>query len=426
MRIEWIEVENFKGFEKQRFEFDEHFTLIVGENGSGKTSAVEAIRLVLSGWVNAAKNKPTAIPASVIRQLGRAAGGAFLIEPQLPLRISGSVWHCVDSLRFEVLADTTDQDELYQGPGDLFRRAFKGPASSVLNTCEAGARPAPLVAYFPAARLFGRGEGPDYNRLLGGKPTRLDGYEDWDQPSDAVTRFEEWLGRWQMIGEEDQLEPGVLRATREAIVGAMPGIAGLRFSPKRGGVVVESSHGELCEIGNLSDGQRCTLSMIADIARRAALLNPHLDNPAKSTTGVVVIDEIDLHLHPRWQRRIMEDLRRVFPKIQFIATTHSPIIISAAKDAKIIRLDADGSREIPQGYGMDVNWVVDVVQGAESQATEVVQLISKIEDLIEDARMEEARHLIPELEKLQKGPSPDSVRLDAEIDNLIALANAED
>ena len=157
------------------------------------------------------------------------------------------------------------------------------------------------------------------------------------------------------------------------------------------------------------------------------MLNPGLGlKAATETPGVVLIDEIDLHLHPRWQRSIMADLRRVFPKIQFIATTHSPIIISAAKDAKIIQLDADGSHEVPQAYGMDVNWVVDVVQGAESQAPEVVTLVRQADELIEEGKLDEARGIARKLEEVQKGPSPDSVGIVARIENLIALANAED
>jgi predicted ATP-binding protein involved in virulence len=190
--------------------------------------------------------------------------------------------------------------------------------------------------------------------------------------------------------------------------------------------VVEWHSGTKVVYSILSDGQKAILTIVGDIARRAALLNPHLDNPAAETPGVVVIDEIDLHLHPRWQRRIMEDLRRVFPKIQFIATTHSPIIISAAKDAKVILLEEGGSREVPQAYGMDVNWVVEAIQGAEPQAGEVAAMVRQAEDLIEEGKLDEARALVPKLERLQNGPSPDSVRITAEIDNLTALANAED
>ena len=90
--------------------------------------------------------------------------------------------------------------------------------------------------------------------------------------------------------------------------------------------------GRLTPFYHLSDGYRNTLAMAADIAVRAATLNPALSSLAmEETPGVVLIDEIDLHLHPKWQRQIVEDLRGAFPKIQFVATTHSPFIIQSLR-----------------------------------------------------------------------------------------------
>lgn len=86
----------------------------------------------------------------------------------------------------------------------------------------------------------------------------------------------------------------------------------------------------------LSEGYRNTLGLIADIAYRMAELNPHVTT---DTPGVVLIDEIDLHLHPKWQRIIVGDLKRIFPNCQFIVTTHSPFIIQSLKAEELIRLD---------------------------------------------------------------------------------------
>ena len=82
----------------------------------------------------------------------------------------------------------------------------------------------------------------------------------------------------------------------------------------------------------LSDGYKNTLSMVADIAYRMAVLNPWLlDRVLTETTGIVLIDEIDLHLHPQWQQRIIGDLRTIFPKVQFIVSTHAPLVINSVK-----------------------------------------------------------------------------------------------
>ena len=99
----------------------------------------------------------------------------------------------------------------------------------------------------------------------------------------------------------------------------------------------------------LSDGQRGMAALVADIAMRCTLLNPHLNGQAcRETPGVVLIDELDLHLHPRWQRRVVRDLRRTFPSIQFVATSHSPFIIqSMAEIGGVISLDAEDGEPSP-------------------------------------------------------------------------------
>ncbi len=91
----------------------------------------------------------------------------------------------------------------------------------------------------------------------------------------------------------------------------------------------------------LSDGFRSMVAMAADIAYRASLLNPHLgEDAAKETSGIVLIDEIDLHLHPKWQRRIVRELQSAFPDLQFIATTHSPFILQSLDPGEVVDLNS--------------------------------------------------------------------------------------
>ena len=109
----------------------------------------------------------------------------------------------------------------------------------------------------------------------------------------------------------------------------VPGAKAIEYSVRERSIVVEFATGDVL-YQNLSDGQRIMLSLVADIAYRAAWMNPHLeDRVLQETDGIVLIDELDLHLHPKWQRTVVDDLRRTFPKIQFIATSHSPFIIQS-------------------------------------------------------------------------------------------------
>ena len=94
------------------------------------------------------------------------------------------------------------------------------------------------------------------------------------------------------------------------------------------------------EFSQLSDGERGILALVLDLTRRLAQANPHLDDPAAEAEAVVLIDEIDLHLHPTWQRTIMAYLSERFPRTQFVVTAHSPLVVQAASDANIASVDS--------------------------------------------------------------------------------------
>ena len=102
------------------------------------------------------------------------------------------------------------------------------------------------------------------------------------------------------------------------------------------------SDGSRQRLGLLSDGQVGFLAVIAEIARRAAQLNPHFGAAAAAKSpGIVLIDELDLHIHPRWQRTLIGDLKRTFPLMQFIIATHAPLVVQSLQEDELINLDPD-------------------------------------------------------------------------------------
>ncbi len=149
-------------------------------------------------------------------------------------------------------------------------------------------------------------------------------------------------------------------AVKQAILGCLENAKRLWFDPRREQLVVSFHSDQVIPFSNLSDGQRTVLTLVGDIARRAITLNPHHQLQAcAKTVGMVLIDELDLHLHPRWQRRVIQDLRRTFPALQFVCTTHSPQLIGQAKADEIILLTSTGQAAQPsQSFGMDSNWVL--------------------------------------------------------------------
>ena len=147
-------------------------------------------------------------------------------------------------------------------------------------------------------------------------------------------------------------------------------------------------------INQLSDGEKCLLAMVGDLARRLAIANPGLPNPLQGE-GVVLIDEIELHLHPKWQRAIVPALTRTFPNCQFIVTTHSPQVLGEVK-GKVYRLKStsDGIiAESLQTYGRDSSEILEDEMEADSRSVEIKQDLRQLFRLIEDGDLDAAREL---------------------------------
>ena len=148
-----------------------------------------------------------------------------------------------------------------------------------------------------------------------------------------------WLSFEQRLARDEGAESTQFRVVKEAIQKGVEGCQGVKVHARLGLLLQMNGVGWM-PFGVLSDGQRNIVAMIGDLAFKAAQLNPHLGPRVLThTPGVVLIDELDLHLHPHWQRHIAEDLRGTFPGLQFIVTTHSPFIVQSARAGEIVSLD---------------------------------------------------------------------------------------
>lgn len=171
----------------------------------------------------------------------------------------------------------------------------------------------------------------------------------------------------------------------------------IEVSIKRENGVIES-----LPLRILSDGIKSTLSMIADIAYRMAILNPQLlDNILKKTSGIVLIDEIDMHLHPSWQKRVISVLCKIFPKVQFIFTTHSPSVLSNISNQNILVLDNFEIYSLKNmTYGKDVEAILREVMRTEVRPKEVVEKLKLFNDMLDKNNISEAKNILKELEKI--------------------------
>lgn len=153
-------------------------------------------------------------------------------------------------------------------------------------------------------------------------------------------------------------------------------------------------------ISQLSDGYKCTINLIADIAYRMAILNPQLlKDVLTETEGIVLIDEIDLHLHPSWQKRILGDLMGIFPKVQFIVTTHAPEVINSVKsDSIVILKDCSVFGAEDETYGKDANTILREVMGISTRPEEIRVLFEQFYTLIDKSEWQKAEEIIEKLE----------------------------
>jgi hypothetical protein len=239
----------------------------------------------------------------------------------------------------------------------LWRRSLNGPggrttrigAAGIKKLAEQATRAVregqsinlPLISYYGTGRLWlvpreqGQVKEPP-SSLLTKQLSRLDGYKTSVDPRLSVSVLTQWLARqswlsFQQGGQDSQ----TFQVVRRALLQSIPGAEDLHFDAKLGEVILRFANGDQQPFMNLSDGQRAMLAVVGDLAQKAATLNPHLGaDVLKETEGVVMIDELDLHLHPTWQRHVIEDLRTTFPMIQFICTTHSPFLIQSLRSGE--------------------------------------------------------------------------------------------
>jgi predicted ATP-binding protein involved in virulence len=364
MRINEIRIQNFKGFKELSETFDPNFTVFVGENGSGKTSMLEAVATALSSFARNFGHDSKFDPSSV-RLEPSFKGSSLVFEECLPLSLALEGESNGRSFSSKFQFDGSSRTGL-SGSADiltyLIGRDFQRPELTDENLTW------PILLYYDVGR--GRGAKPklDWNRLFAEKPKRSDGYKKWRDSSDLVSGFISWIGRQEAITFQEKEEPKISRIVKSAVVSCLPNARDLQFSAKAAEPVVIWDDGTAVSFSNLSQGQKSILAMIGDIARRCATINPHLDDDSVSRTpGFVLIDELDLHLHPRWQRRIVDDLKRTFPEIQFITTTHSPFIIQALEPGELRILGGEGPKIEYANRGIEE--IARFIQGVDMPAT---------------------------------------------------------
>jgi predicted ATP-binding protein involved in virulence len=176
----------------------------------------------------------------------------------------------------------------------------------------------------------------------------------------------------------------------------MPGYTGLRIERRPRMRMLINKDGQAFNILQLSQGERSLLALVGDIARRLAIMNPGLEKPLEGE-GIVLIDEIDLHLHPLWQRTVVRRLRETFPNCQFILATHSPLVVSDPDNVRVLALSAGEIRELPDLYGMDVEQVFLEIMNTPLRDQALQDKLDVLMEAVQDRDFETANALRREL-----------------------------
>jgi predicted ATP-binding protein involved in virulence len=195
----------------------------------------------------------------------------------------------------------------------------------------------------------------------------------------------------------DSAYAGLIAAVRGAVDECLKssGWQNLRFSFTHQSVVMEHPDHGILEVGQLSDGVRNMIALVADVAYRMVRLNSHFGaEAAKRTPGIVMIDEVDMHLHPEWQQQVLASLRRAFPAIQLIVTTHSPQVLSTVRkeNIRVLDINVDGDavagEPIERTYGRSNADVLQATMGVTPEPpTEGSDLLRRYLRLVEQAAL---------------------------------------
>jgi predicted ATP-binding protein involved in virulence len=356
MRIDRLDLVNFKRFQSLSIELHPRLTLLVGDNGAGKTSVLDALAIAAGIWLvkppdsTLANSGRNILPREIRLEPVREGDRTQLAERKPVIvravgEIAGTHVEWTRQVR-ETGVRTTNADakSALALVADVFRRDDDG--EQVL---------CPVIAYYGAGRTWLPSQSRTPKPEINGPARRWEAFYDCFDERIRLGDLQTWFQREAIAYANRGLSwrPGY-EAVKRAILQCVPGADDLWFDGDRSELAL-SIHGFAQPFSNLSAGQRMMVALIADIAIKAVTQNAYLlpENRLESddlelprllrqTPGLVLIDELDVHLHPKWQRRVVNDLKEIFPAIQFVCTSHSPFIIQSLQAGELKTLDESG------------------------------------------------------------------------------------
>ena len=434
MKLRHITIENFRAVKKLDLPLDSQLTVLVGNNAAGKTSILDAIAVGLGAILTHLPN----VSGIKFRQSDiRQEFATELKDEQDPIQAPYTrvTLESAEDVIWDITKKRDKTERTRQAiPADKKLSQLHQFLENIINDVQ-DKKPTdlPVIAYYGTDRaVLSSSAHRDFNKNF----NRFKALEDSLVATQRFQTMVEWFAFQEDIERREQTKQRdfeyrlpVLESVRQAICQMMLGCSNPRtfINPLRLVVTFEylNGHKEKLSLNQLSDGYRTTLALVMDLARRMAQANPHYREKAiKQSVAIVLIDEVDLHLHPIWQQHVLVDLMETFPKAQFIVTTHSQQVLTTIKPEHIVLLTRQKDNIIAEqatsSYGAESGRLLTEIMGVNerppAEKNKFTKLLGEYYDLIESAQGEsqEAVNLRHELN--QESPlDPILIRADMEI-----------
>ncbi|MDB9432113.1 AAA family ATPase [Microcystis aeruginosa] len=409
MKIKYIKLINYRGAVSLNIDFHRQFNVFIGVNGAGKSTILDSLAIMLSWLVNRLKNTNASGRKISETEINNGQGTAIIEITGLTEDSQEITWKIVK----------TRTGYIHAGEGSNFSQLNEYTQQIQRQITEhQGEINLPLFVYYSV------------NRAVLDIPLKIKTKHQFDSLSayeNALTSgsdfrtFFEWFREREDLENEnrkyqyDLIKPEgfcfpdpQLEAVRETIKRFLPDFTNLivRRNPLRMEVTKKN---EIVTVNQLSDGEKCLIAMLGDLARRMAIANPQNPDPLTGT-GIIIIDEIDLHLHPQWQRFVVPKLLEVFPNCQFFISTHSPNIITHVQPESLHFMEQTEMgikfHPVQESYGKNVDLILEYLMGLETtRPKEIAEALKDIYEQISQNQLEAAKNKINYLRaKIQDDP----------------------